>query len=137
MKFADANVTTIKKGTLALCSRGALGLITHDEPQRVTYPDGSKGFAYIGIHLTDKISPIGSPWSSRTPRPVAILETVNGDVYRVASVWVGHVVLSDQTTAPGQPRTAPALDNTTPQQTDQCVSAHTQTKYPQPGPNDW
>jgi len=58
------------KGAFAFCSAGCLGLITRDGLQEVTYPDGNKGQAYIGIHLTDKMAPIGSPWSSRNPRVV-------------------------------------------------------------------
>ena len=60
----------LNKGTLAICSLGTLGLITSDEPQTVTYIDGNKGVAWTGIHLTDKIAPIGSQWSSRNPRAV-------------------------------------------------------------------
>lgn len=58
----------IRKGTIAICSLGCIGLITKDEPQEVKYSDGNKGVAYVGIHLTDKVSPIGSPWSSRSPK---------------------------------------------------------------------
>jgi hypothetical protein len=32
--------------------------------------------AYVGIHLTDKVAPVGSPWSSRTPRIVDDLGTL-------------------------------------------------------------
>jgi len=64
-----------KKGALAYCSLNCLGLITEDEPQEVTYPDGNKGIAYVGIHLTGQIAEIGSPWSSRTPRVVGYIET--------------------------------------------------------------
>lgn len=53
-----------KKGAVALCSLGSLGLITENEPQEVVYPDG---MAWVGVHLTDKIAPIGSKWSSRNP----------------------------------------------------------------------
>lgn len=60
----------IKKGTLAICGIGCLGLITEDEPKEITYPDGNKGTAYVGIHLTDKVSKVGSPWSSRNPKVV-------------------------------------------------------------------
>jgi hypothetical protein len=61
----------ITKGTLAFCSLGTLGLITEDKPKNIIYPDGNKAKAYIGIHLTDKMSKIGSPWSSRKPKVVA------------------------------------------------------------------
>lgn len=63
-----------RKGALAICGIGTLGLITSTEPQAVTYPDGSKGIAWTGIHLTEKITAIGSPWSSRNPRVVAYTE---------------------------------------------------------------
>ena len=66
----------MQRGTLALCSRNSLGLITEPEPKEVTYPDGTKGTAYVGIHLTDKIAPIGSPWSSRNPRVLGTLQEV-------------------------------------------------------------
>ncbi len=56
-----------RKGTIAVCSLGCLGLITESRPKEVEYVDGNKGFAWVGIHLTDKVSPVGSPWSSRTP----------------------------------------------------------------------
>lgn len=69
------------KNVIARCSLGSLGLITEDEPKEIVYPDGNKGFAYVGIHLTDKVAPIGSPWSSRTPLALCrILELEDGGV---------------------------------------------------------
>ena len=59
-----------RKGSIALCGIDCLGLITQDKKQVITYKDGNKGTAYVGIHLTDKVAPIGSPWSSRTPRVI-------------------------------------------------------------------
>ena len=56
-----------RKGSLALCGLKCLGLITEDKPQEITYQDGNTGKAYVGIHLTDKVTEIGKPWSSRTP----------------------------------------------------------------------
>lgn len=53
-----------KKGMIAKCSNGKLGLITSDEPKPVTYSDGNTAYAYVGIHLTGDI---GSEWSSRNP----------------------------------------------------------------------
>ena len=55
------------KGKVAVCSRGALGLITEGRKKKIKYPDGTTGSAYVGIHLTDDIAPIGSPWCSRYP----------------------------------------------------------------------
>jgi hypothetical protein len=57
----------VRKGTLAVCGIGCLGLITKDEPQEITYSDGNKSVAWVGIHLTDKVCPIGGKWSSRNP----------------------------------------------------------------------
>jgi hypothetical protein len=64
----------IRKGSLAICSMGTLGLITEEGTKLVFYPDKSDGYAYVGIHLTDKIAPVGSPWSSRNPRIVGHVE---------------------------------------------------------------
>lgn len=66
------------KGKLAVCGLGTLGLITYDEPQRIQYKDKTNGLAYVGIHLTDAIAPIGSPWSSRHPRVIG--EIVDGEI---------------------------------------------------------
>ncbi len=60
------------KGTIAICSRGILGLITSDGVEEVTYPDGTKGQAYTGIKLSGP--DVGEPWSSRTPKVVAFVE---------------------------------------------------------------
>jgi len=40
-----------KKGSIAYCGYGCIGLIMEDEPQEVTYSDGTKGVAYVGIHI--------------------------------------------------------------------------------------
>lgn len=82
----------MKIGTVAVCSLGCLGLITKDEPQSVTYricdyckgsvsgadlDDGctcESGTAYVGIHLSSRIAPIGSPWSSRNPRVIGHID---------------------------------------------------------------
>ena len=75
-------------GDIAICSVGCLGLITVNEPVDITYNDGNKGKAYIGIQLAvhtfkgkgkdaDKeISVVpGGPWSSRKPKVIgSILE---------------------------------------------------------------
>jgi hypothetical protein len=66
------------KGMLARCSRGALGLIMEDEPQQVKYGDKNTGIAFVGIHLTDKISPVGSPWCSRRPTIVGHVKFMGG-----------------------------------------------------------
>jgi len=84
------------KGDLALCSLGALGLITADEPQEVSYSDGNKDLAYVGIHLTDKIAPIGSPWSSRSPRIAGNLSQFQSSAAPVAARPKGQDVISSQ-----------------------------------------
>lgn len=97
------------KNKIALCSLGALGLITSDTKQDVTYLlcnlcrayraaqfwaalplndhhencECQRGMAYVGIHLTDKFVAIGSPWSSRNPKVVGELaEAPSGFVVR-------------------------------------------------------
>jgi hypothetical protein len=63
-------------GTIAICSRGCIGLITNDVPQEIVYSDGTKDMAWIGIHLTDKVGVIGAPWSSRMPK---VIGYINGN----------------------------------------------------------
>lgn len=60
-------------GDIALCGLNALGLITGSEPQELTYQDGTKGMAYVGIHLTDDVRPSGSFWCSRNPKVIGRL----------------------------------------------------------------
>jgi len=66
VKITDMK-SEIRKGTLAVCGMGYLGLITEDKPREITYPDCNKFVTWVGIHLTDKVFPIGSAWSSRKP----------------------------------------------------------------------
>lgn len=54
-----------RRGSLAICSRGYLGVITSDEPGHILYPDGNQGYAYRGIHLS--VEMLGQQWSSRNP----------------------------------------------------------------------
>ena len=56
-----------KRGDIAICSAGYLGLITSDGQEEVTYPDGSACRAFTGIHLSQ---PVGRLWSSRSPAVV-------------------------------------------------------------------
>jgi hypothetical protein len=65
-----------RRGSFARCSRGFLGLITCDEPQEVTYPDGNNGVAWVGIHLTGSNGLAGRPWSSRMPVVVGHVEEI-------------------------------------------------------------
>ena len=67
------------KGTIAICSRGILGLITSDGVEEVTYPDGTKGMAFTGIKLSGP--DVGQPWCSRQPKVVAYVEEL------LARVW--------------------------------------------------
>lgn len=58
-----------KRGALAYCSLGYLGIITSHTPQIVVYPDGTEGTAWVGIQLTDGPNHnIGDYWCSRNPR---------------------------------------------------------------------
>lgn len=65
-----------RKGSLAICSSGTLGVITEDKPKEVTYSDNNKGFAYVGIHLTDEICEIGDIWSSRNPKVIGHVDDI-------------------------------------------------------------
>ena len=53
-----------RKGAIAFCRRGYLGLIISDEPREVTYPDGNTGLSCLGIQLTNK-----PPFSENYPGP--------------------------------------------------------------------
>jgi hypothetical protein len=71
-----------KKGDIALCSLGTLGMITADEKEEVSYPDGGSAMAWTGVHLERHeeydIAP-GDPWSSRDPKVVgSMLEEMGG-----------------------------------------------------------
>jgi len=59
-----------------LCGLKCLGLITEDAPKTIKYSNGNRGVAYVGIHLTDKITNIGSPWSSRNPIIVGHIDDI-------------------------------------------------------------
>lgn len=79
-----------RKGMLAVCSRGELGLILSEAPMYVFYkrcayhtddaptednphcPDCQSGLAWTGVHMVGE--KMGQPWSSRNPIPVATLE---------------------------------------------------------------
>lgn len=66
-----------KVGDIALCGAGYVGVITHEEPQEVTYPDGNKATAWIGVHLGP--SKVGRPWSSRNPAILGRPEDIGDD----------------------------------------------------------
>jgi len=51
-----------KVGDYCVCSRRMIGILTSDKKQKVTYPDGNTGYAYVGVRLKD-----GALWSSRKP----------------------------------------------------------------------
>ena len=70
----EENNMNIWKYDLALCSLGTLGVIIDEEMHEVEYDDGNKGMTYIGYHLTDKTRPVGSPWSSRTPKIIGHID---------------------------------------------------------------
>jgi hypothetical protein len=61
------------KGTVARCSQGKLGIITDEDLKEVTYEDGTKAFAYVGIHLSGNI---GAPWSSRHPQVLGHIDEI-------------------------------------------------------------
>lgn len=85
-KMQHLPAVTPKRGSIAVCSSGFVGLITNDNRQEITYKDGSTSFAYVGIQLFNDTNPVemrdkngkprvgvvrtkaGKPWSSRSPR---------------------------------------------------------------------
>lgn len=52
-------------GDIALCGNGEPGVILNADKAGVTYPDGNKALAWVGVHLSP--SKAGQPWSSRNP----------------------------------------------------------------------
>ena len=75
---ADRPALLPRKGAIAFCSIGKLGLITSDGPHEITYSDGNKGLSWTGIQLTNKHpdTPVGSPWASRTPHVVGYIDDI-------------------------------------------------------------
>jgi len=68
-----------KKGAIAKCGWGTIGVIASDGLVEVTYPDGKKGMAWTGFHLQehvikDHMIHIGDPWSSKNPEVLFFLE---------------------------------------------------------------
>src|SRR5258708_27456497 len=95
-------MSTVKKGDLAICSRGELGLITSDRPQSIVYrrclahqnggeddycQECERGVAWLGIHLIGEKA--GQPWSSRAPRKVATLAATGDGAFRLTP-WCGY-----------------------------------------------
>ena len=68
-----------RKGSIAVCSRGFVGLITSDNKINMVYPDGTKGFAWAGIHLKDGEQAdmkVGDLWSSRNPTIIGHIDAM-------------------------------------------------------------
>lgn len=68
-----------KKGAIAKCGLGTIGVIASDGPVEVTYPDGKKGIAWTGFHLQEQVInnrmiKIGDPWSSKNPEVLFFLD---------------------------------------------------------------
>lgn len=56
-----------RKGDIALCGRGLLGIITSADQIRVDYPGGDEAMAWHGFHLSNARAGVGHQWSSRNP----------------------------------------------------------------------
>ncbi len=56
-----------KRGDIAVCSLGHVGIITEASAKSVTYPDGTNGTAFIGLKVWP-LEEFGRPWSSRNPK---------------------------------------------------------------------
>lgn len=78
-----------RRGAIAYCSLGRLGLILSDAPMSITYHDGNVGQAWTGIQLTEGDvqgvggdagktfhQKIGDQWSSRNPKVVGYIEDI-------------------------------------------------------------
>jgi len=64
-----------KKGAIAKCKWGTIGVIASDGPVEVTYSNGDRGLAWIGFHLQEHdMIKIGDPWSSRHPEVLFFLD---------------------------------------------------------------
>ena len=68
---------TPKRGDIAICGIGTLGLVLEDGMQDITYDNGQRGKAYIGVHLTDKVCEVGGKWSSRDPVIVGHIDNID------------------------------------------------------------
>ena len=66
-------------GDLALCGAGTLGLITKADKVEVSYTDGNKALAWVGLHLTPVSGAVGAPWSSRNPCIVGSIMELSTD----------------------------------------------------------
>jgi hypothetical protein len=89
----------IKRGDIATCGLGRLGLITNEMPQWVTYkvcrrclggydplPQQNctceKGYTFVGVYLEPGVGNdgreyrIGDPWASRNPRVVGHIDSL-------------------------------------------------------------
>jgi hypothetical protein len=71
----------------AICTRGFKGLILKPFPQEVTYPDGTKGLAWVGVHLGPGRT--GKPWSSRKPQMV---KSLSEDTIRMLKYMVNRAL---------------------------------------------
>ena len=58
-----------RRGDLAICALGHVGVIACAKPQPVTYPDGNEGMAWVGWHIHSSLQ--GTQWSSRNPIVIA------------------------------------------------------------------
>jgi hypothetical protein len=69
----EGEIMKPQRGAVAVCglNHGA-GLITSEQPEEVTYPDGNKGVAWTGIWI-DPIEKAGDPWSSRNPKVIGFM----------------------------------------------------------------
>lgn len=77
-----------------MCGAGTLGLVTMAEKQDVTYPDGKKAVAWVGVKINSANGDVLSPWSSRNPAVLGVtlfdLMLVNK---RLRSLSMAHMYL--------------------------------------------
>jgi len=77
-----------KRGDIAVCSHGHMGLITCDKPSHESGTAGNVGAeVWTGVHLrTDRGKQAGGHWQSRKPAVIASLPWL-ADVVEKARKW--------------------------------------------------
>lgn len=61
----------LKRGDIALCSKGSKGIITSDEPELMRFQNGIERFVWKGIYAEDfGDHRIGDEWYSQDPKVI-------------------------------------------------------------------
>jgi hypothetical protein len=82
-----------RRGSLARCSYDSIGLILSDSKERVEYHDGNVGKAWVGVHLTNKLTKVGKRWTSQDPyviEHINLPRTVDDNIIKSLSKYVAN-----------------------------------------------